>query len=325
MRPTIAVALLLGYAAAALYPYEWNWPTLPNSADRDSTGVLVFFGNGIAHSQLPPMWITAGGQPEKLEVALRVRTYSGQQSGPARVLTISRDPYHRNLTVAQDGEDLVLRLRTPLTDPNGMPAHRVAAVFADPGWKDIGILVEPEKLTIEVDGEPRYAESLPDAPLSTWDPTFQLALGNELTLDRPWQGEIERATLRTDDSEVDYTTQEALVVPDFLWLLERPKLTPFRDITLNDALLHFLGFIPLGLLLWYGERRGRTLRFVFLLTLIVCFGTVLEVLQLGVAGRHASVNDLMLSAAGGFTGLLLMSLLSHRRSSPQPSRSRPST
>ena len=110
MRPTIAVALLLAYAAAFLYPYEWNWPTLTNSADRDSTGKLVFFGNGIARSQLPPAWITADGQPEKLEVALRVRTYSGQQGGPARVLTISRDPYHRNLTVAQDGEDLVLRL-----------------------------------------------------------------------------------------------------------------------------------------------------------------------------------------------------------------------
>jgi len=40
-------------------------------------------------------------------------------TGRARIVTFSLDPRHRNATLAQEGSTLVLRLRTPLTGPNG--------------------------------------------------------------------------------------------------------------------------------------------------------------------------------------------------------------
>ncbi|WP_088240893.1 hypothetical protein [Calothrix rhizosoleniae] len=41
------------------------------------------------------------------------------QTGPARIISISKDHDQRNLTLGQDGSDLVLRLRTPIMGNNG--------------------------------------------------------------------------------------------------------------------------------------------------------------------------------------------------------------
>lgn len=55
-----------------------------------------------------------------------------EQHGPARIISISKDAYSRNLTLGQRGSDLVLRLRTPLTGNNGrFPELVVPNVFAD--------------------------------------------------------------------------------------------------------------------------------------------------------------------------------------------------
>ncbi len=43
-----------------------------------------------------------------------------RQSGPARIITLSDGPYARNLTVGQSGDDLSIRVRTPLTGDNGV-------------------------------------------------------------------------------------------------------------------------------------------------------------------------------------------------------------
>ncbi len=56
-----------------------------------------------------------------------IRPDSLSQHGPARIVSLSRDEGDRNVTLAQDGSDLILRLRTAITDRNGMFPHLVAA------------------------------------------------------------------------------------------------------------------------------------------------------------------------------------------------------
>jgi hypothetical protein len=41
------------------------------------------------------------------------------QTGPARIVSFSHDPYHRNFDLGQQGERLVFRVRTPISGPNG--------------------------------------------------------------------------------------------------------------------------------------------------------------------------------------------------------------
>ena len=42
-----------------------------------------------------------------------------KQTGPARIISLSSDPFHRNFTLGQQEGDLVFRLRTPLMGENG--------------------------------------------------------------------------------------------------------------------------------------------------------------------------------------------------------------
>ena len=67
----------------------------------------------------------------QMTVALEVTTADLRQYGPARIVTISEDPHLRNLTIGQDGPDLVLRVRSHLTGDNGTsPEYRFPDLFA---------------------------------------------------------------------------------------------------------------------------------------------------------------------------------------------------
>jgi hypothetical protein len=52
-------------------------------------------------------------------VVLRGSTADTRQDGPARFVSFSRDPYHRNFDVGQEGRRIRFRVRTPATGVNG--------------------------------------------------------------------------------------------------------------------------------------------------------------------------------------------------------------
>jgi glycopeptide antibiotics resistance protein len=59
-------------------------------------------------------------------------TANQNQNGPARILSLSADPFHRNFTLGQQNDYLVFRLRTPITGENGVyTALFVPNVFRD--------------------------------------------------------------------------------------------------------------------------------------------------------------------------------------------------
>lgn len=55
------------------------------------------------------------------------------QDGPARIVSFSLDPYHRNVTLAQQESRLVLRVRTPATGENGRRHDVDTAPVLSPG------------------------------------------------------------------------------------------------------------------------------------------------------------------------------------------------
>jgi glycopeptide antibiotics resistance protein len=52
-------------------------------------------------------------------IVTTVESANSNQKGPARIISISGDPMHRNFTIGQDNSSLALRLRTPITGQNG--------------------------------------------------------------------------------------------------------------------------------------------------------------------------------------------------------------
>jgi hypothetical protein len=86
------------------------------------------------------------------------------QSGPARIVSISKDPYNQNMMLGQEGSDLVFRLRTPLTKRNGMSPELIAQnIFSDRKPHNIIITYNGRSILLFVDGK-KKAPSLELSP-----------------------------------------------------------------------------------------------------------------------------------------------------------------
>jgi len=93
---------------------------------------------------------------ESSEFTLAITTASAEitQTGPARIISVSKDPYNRNFTLGQERNDLIFRLRTLATGKNGTnPELVISNVFSD---------TEPHRILIAYDGSnfQAYVDSL---------------------------------------------------------------------------------------------------------------------------------------------------------------------
>lgn len=171
---------------------------------KDASAAQWLPGGGIA-LHAPTMIVSASSaskitaavkQTQEVTVEALIKPATLTQDGPARIVTISADQYARNLTLGQglwgdSPSDLLdVRLRTTATRANGLPSLSTQAGSLDPGLVHV-------VYTHTVSGETHMylngaeqTSSLITGNLSTWNSTYRLALGNELTGDRPWLGEL---------------------------------------------------------------------------------------------------------------------------------------
>jgi VanZ family protein len=304
--------VLFAYSAVLLWPYDWE-PAgyVENRAESLPQGGIRFPGPGIARTHAPPQWVAAAMRARELKVHLQVRSLAPEQTGPARIMTLSLDPGRRDFTIAQEKADLILRLRSPASDLNGTvddaPVASVPNVFRSMRWRNIELRVGPGQLELSVDGRLAARRPLPEDPFENWNPSYAFALGNELTYNRPWLGEIRRAVVRAGSTEVDYARSSKLETPESFWLLwTPPRLIPLQYSSAGDLIRNIILFIPLGVLIaaWHGRRLGQPAwRAIFLLAAI---SASFETLQLFIPVRSPSIDDVIANTLGGSLGVLLV-------------------
>lgn len=301
------------YWTVGFYPFRWSLPfkTYDNAAKLNAEGGWHFSEPGIVKTPAAPQWLAEVINRSSLQIILEVRPAHHSQFGPARILSISQDPYSRNLTIAQEGTDLVLRLRTPLTSLNGMPSYQIEDVFAHSGWQRIEVLIHSGKVQVQINGEPCIAAQLPAHALWSWAHHYILALGNEVTFDRPWLGDIRRAEIHVGEMGLDYASAGLLdapkryyvprsncllqIVPLFCGELDQDRLL--------DWLTNLIGFVPFGLIV----ARVFPHRGMVQTAALASFGLSLsiEVGQLFLPARFPTSEDLLLNSVGGALGAIL--------------------
>ena len=304
----LTVLILLPYVVFGLTPHSiLDLPEIyPNQARAGEE--LDFPGPGIVRVPAGGAWVENAIETGEFTVDLRVRPMSVDMDGPARILTVSLDPGTRNLTIGQRGDSLVVRLRHPGTGINGRPDVIVPHVFATAEWVDVRLSLEGTAFSIGVDGMPVEEVPVRGDALTVWSPLHKVALGNELTMDRPWLGSIQRAHLTAGSIALDLLDPANQEQP--FWVVREP--TPNFGHAL-DLIVNYLGFIPLGIVaaLWI-----RPLRWPGVVLTVCCIGLVsvgIETIQLRLPDRSPSVLDLEMNIAGGATGLILAVLLSRWR------------
>ena len=90
-------------------------------------------------------------------ISFLVTTANQHQTGPARIVSISDDIFRRNLTIGQDGTDLIIRLRTPVTGDNGTkPELDIPNFFADTQPHHLILIYDGSTLNTYVDSLDRF-------------------------------------------------------------------------------------------------------------------------------------------------------------------------
>lgn len=294
---------LAGFAIVALAPFDWDPPVrIPNAVVRLSDRTLKFTGRGIAQTHEPFALYDALQEKQSLVVHLRVQAAKPIQKGPARILAISQHEYAANLVIGQDQTHLIVRLRTPETSLSGRPPHTVGSVFETPGWKDIRVEVDPETIQVAVNDRTRLTTSLAKTPFTEWDATMAVALGNERTGRRAWQGLISRATVAVGDRQIDYLRDSTLQIPaEFRNGTIRliPALRMEAE-AITDAVLNFLCFVPLGWVL--AMLRGRRGSLWTAVVVAAVASLMVEIAQLGFESRVTSVFDWLFNVSGATVG-----------------------
>jgi hypothetical protein len=123
------------------------------------------------------------------------------QDGPARILTLSKGPFQRNVTLGQgrwndQPSDVIdVRLRTTERSSNGRPS-----VTTSPG--SLANRLVHVVYTRAADGQARIylngeivTEETVDGTLTNWNEDYRLALANEVGADRPWLGTLELSAI----------------------------------------------------------------------------------------------------------------------------------
>ncbi len=156
---------------------------------------LLLDGNSIVRAQSPATKILDGCQAtDEITVEAWVTPQAASMLGPGRIVTFSESASLRNFTLGQGQFEVpsnpyIGRLRTSDTSGsnNGVPEL------------DTGLIASPMLVHLiylrTIDGFDRlYVDGVMEAEgprtgdFSNWSDVAEFACGNEITLDRPWEG-----------------------------------------------------------------------------------------------------------------------------------------
>jgi hypothetical protein len=144
--------------------------------------------------------VTRGFQDEvrtanAFSLVIRLTTSALNQEGPARILSLSQGTGARNLTLGQEKDELVLRLRTTETGTNGLrPQITQCTLQAGEPVSLVFVYDADQGCRLYAGGREMEVGQV-EGTLENWE-AFPLVLGNETSGDRPWKGEIHRFDLR---------------------------------------------------------------------------------------------------------------------------------
>lgn len=312
---TGCVLILFGFACflyLALRPFDWDPPSnLRNGAKRLPNGHLEFREPGKYFQKHPPSWIKEAMEFGSFTLNLSVRPFTVRSGGPDRIITLSKDQYASNFTIGQHQDILVVRIYDPKN-----PNHKtrfvetgVPGVFEVGVWRQLQIQVATGRLTIQVDGEKKLEQALPEENMFVyWNPTFQLALGNEHNGRRPWLGEIEEARIRVGEQDYDILNSEDMMLPETFWSARfSPRFDSITKTDLDrmlavDYAANLLCFIPLGFLIAARKKTGSAVTFAIALCGLASLGV--EISQIFFDQSFPSIYDWLFNTAGGAVGAI---------------------
>ncbi|MEM7396006.1 MAG: LamG-like jellyroll fold domain-containing protein, partial [Verrucomicrobiota bacterium] len=182
--------LVFGWVGGSAQPRPAASMTPRGDARFDAEGIRLEDGAVVVEGAEAWLHTSFRKSPAfSLEVVLR--TDSLNQRGPARIISQSKDAYHRNFTLGQDGAWLVLRIRTTKTDDNGR-RHETRLCRLDPKQPQHVVVTYRDGMLVSyLNGKAASRSEAIEGNLANWD-AYGLLFGDEWNGDRTWKGRLQR-------------------------------------------------------------------------------------------------------------------------------------
>lgn len=178
---------------------------------RRAPGALEIRGKTVIKSDDASRITEAVKKSGEITIEVWLEPANASQDGPARIVTLSRNISERSFTLGQDKNLFDVRFRTNKTDRNGSPSLSSAKSSLTPKLTHVVYTRSKSgEARIYVNGK-QNANRKADGDLAPWDAkNYQLAIGNELSGDRPWLGTFHLVALYDRDlsaSEIERNFQ----------------------------------------------------------------------------------------------------------------------
>jgi hypothetical protein len=161
-----------------------------HAARFDHNSALVLDGGACLALDADQRLLEACKASNELTIEATIKPANVTQGGPARIVTFSTDPTHRDFTLGQEKDHLILRLRTPQTGENGVsPELSLCAVKAG-RTVHVAITYAEGRVVCYLDGEQVEESRAIHGNFSNWS-TQHLLFGDEWSGERDWSGTLE--------------------------------------------------------------------------------------------------------------------------------------
>jgi len=158
-------------------------------AVRRSPGKLEVRTPTRIRSERPADKIIAGVKKSNaITLEAWVQAAKIDQSGPARMLSLSKNTNERNFTLGHDEAAVEVRLRTSKTSKNGIPALPSPKKSFSTGLTHIVYTRDSRGQARLYINNKQTANKSVAGDMNNWDGSFTLNLANEASSDRPWLG-----------------------------------------------------------------------------------------------------------------------------------------
>lgn len=156
-------AFFADYALEGDVPYEATarkgfapplvWQAGP-ATPQDGRGIITGTDQWLMTTESFSDFSEVARQTDRFAIHMEIATANPQQRQDRRLVSVSPDVYNRNVSVIQNGDALVVRLRTLANGKNGhRPEASVPGVFTDTQPRRITVAYSAPMLRVTVDGQ----------------------------------------------------------------------------------------------------------------------------------------------------------------------------
>ena len=133
-------------------------------------------------------------ESNQLTIECLVTTDNLNQSGPARIISFSKDHTHRNFTLGQDANRFAIRIRTPRTGENGQGGEFSFGIIESGKPTHVIVSYFQGNICCYLDGQLIYSGKSIQGDFNNWE-LYPLLFGDEANGGRNWDGQLSHVAI----------------------------------------------------------------------------------------------------------------------------------